>query len=131
MSNLNEQVEMNIKLKKYNDQITIDNILLETLRKFNEVCERKTGLIFDKLFQIEKKNKAVINYEENYLKMVDNYLNYLNFAYFSKDAKETNFDLLQKILKQYKGNVSHINLLLSKYGYVNKQRALVRKKLYE
>ena len=125
LSNLKEQVDMQMKLRKYNDQISLENIMLDTLKGFSKVCETHSNIIFERLFAIEKKNKAVINYEENYLKMVDNYFNYLNFAYFAKDSSQTNFDLLQKILKQYKGNVSHINLLLNKYGYINKQRALV------
>ena len=124
---MNKQVEMKVNLRRYDDQIVLDNILLETFGNLENVFSRRYNNTFYKLSNILQTNKTLATYEENHLKVVDEYLAYLNFAYFSKDFSRSHFNILQKILNEkYKGNVSLLNQLLNKYGYVNKERALVK-----
>ncbi len=126
LDSLNDQVNCSLRLKKYKDQQTIENIFMESMQEMKRVVKNKTDLIFLKSLNTLKNNKCIAEYEQDNLKRVEDYLDYLSFAYFSKDYNRKNFSLLQKILQeQYKGDGGMILSLLNKYGYVSKKRALV------
>jgi hypothetical protein len=126
LDSLKDQVNCSLRLKKYKDQQTIENIFIESMQEMKRVVKNKTDLIFQKSLNTLKNNKSIAEYEQDNLKRVEDYLDYLSFAYFSKDYSGKNFSLLQKILQeQYKGDGGMILSLLNKYGYVSKKRALV------
>ncbi len=122
---LPDLINLIINLKKYEDQKTLDYILLSYLMPMKTAYEKRSKNIFDRLEKILRMNKLVTNWEENYCNFVKNYLGYMNFIYFSKDMPNTSF--YNFILHEnYKGNIPLLNSLLKKYGYISKSQALVK-----
>ncbi len=123
---LNKIVDHRLLMKKNSDQTKIEAIIYELVNTMHEVYSDKSQSIIHKLLHIQQVNKNLVNSQNNYLKMVDNYFTYLNFAYFSNDSSQYKSALLQKIIsQQYQGNLEIYNSLIGKYGFINKQKALV------
>ena len=112
-------------ISKKNELTTLINIHdhLEILKKtFSE----KYPVIADKFRQIHENMKYKIKNKQDSVKVIDEYLNYLNNS--NKFKNKENLEILRKLLQnnfQKSDNLNEIFNTLEYSGFINKEQALV------
>jgi hypothetical protein len=123
---LNNQIDLKISAKQVQDKNLLYRMVFEMLINLKQTYEENYDAIINRLYLINTTNKSIKNFQANYKKMVNDYFKYLNYAFCLNDNSKSRFLLLQNIVHdRYNIDFKLHNSLIDRYGYVDREMALV------